>query len=106
MMKIIFLIASIMTSAEVFAKDRDVARIYDEWLAQPQKQREERAAEEKRSRQKVVLRRIISHGNIISSGEGPDGRSHTFLIEYNELLYTCYFEILGAGTCKEVKPSL
>ena len=55
-MKIIFLIASIMTSAEVFAKDGDVARIYDEWLAQPQKQREERAAEEKRSREKVVLR--------------------------------------------------
>tara|TARA_Y200000002_G_C22500187_1_gene586806 strand:+ start:49 stop:369 length:321 start_codon:yes stop_codon:yes gene_type:complete len=106
MMKIIFLITSIMTSAEVFAKDGDVARIYDEWLAQPQKQREERAAEEKRSREKVVLRRIISNGNIISSGEGPDGRSHTFLVEYNELLYTCYFEILGAGTCKEVKPSL
>ena len=82
-MKIIFLIASIMTSAEVFAKDGDVARIYDEWLAQPQKQREERAAEEKRSREKVVLRRIIANGNIISSGEGPDGRSHTFLIEYN-----------------------
>ena len=106
MMKIIFLIASIMTSAEVFAKDRDVARIYDEWLAQPQKQREERAAEEKRSREKVVLRRIIANGNIISSGEGPDGRSRTFLVEYDELSYTCYFEILGAGTCKEVKPSL
>ena len=105
-MKISFWITSIRTSAEGLAKDGDVARIYDEWLAQPQKQREERAAEEKRSREKVVLRRIISNGNIISSGEGPDGRSHTFLVEYNELLYTCYFEILGPGTCKEVKPGL
>ena len=55
-MKIIFLIASIMTSAEVFAKDGDVARIYDEWLAQPQKQREERAAEEKRRHSTLVSR--------------------------------------------------
>ena len=105
-MKIIFLMASALISAYAIADDGEVSRIYDEWLAQPQKEREKREAQKKRSEEMGALKSIITSGNIISSGEGPDGRSHTFLVEYNGLLYTCYFEILGAGTCKEVRPSL
>ena len=105
-MKIIFLITSVLISASALADDGEVARIYDEWLAHPKKERERREAEEKRSNEMDALKRIISAGNIISTGEGPDGRSHTLLVEYKGILYTCFFEILGSGTCKQVKPIL
>ena len=68
-MKIIFLITSVLISACALADDGEVARIYDEWLAQPQKERERREAEQKRSDEMDALKRIISAGNIISAGQ-------------------------------------
>ena len=104
MMKIFFLLIAFFIHASSWANENAVSKIYDQWLAQPEKDRAQRLEQEEKSRAEKLLAQIMSKGKIISSGEGPEGRSHTFLINYNGFLFTCYFEILGTGKCKKVIP--
>ncbi|MDE0841234.1 MAG: hypothetical protein OSA42_03470 [Porticoccaceae bacterium] len=78
------------------------SQLYKQWVEKPERERVDKMAAQSAQRAHNILAEIVIQGDIISTGEGPDGRSHTYVVNYNGLLYSCYFEILGTGRCEKV----
>ena len=99
------MLAVFSVTSSIADEPSKTTRLYDQWVSQPERERTESVDAQRAQKARNVLTKIITEGTIISIGEGPNGRSHTYVLQYNGLLYSCYLEILGAGRCVVVTAS-